>query len=91
MKAQKSDIALKKNQNEFNEDKFQDFLKRLKKNEKSDSPSATIDDNEKCSNSGVKIPNYTVPSFLQNVPNLPPSLLPPPVDSFINHEHVEWG
>lgn len=90
MKEQKSN-TLKKNENEFNEDKFQDFLKRLKKNEKSDSPSATIDDNDKCSSSGVKIPIYTVPSFLQNVQNLPPSLMPPPVDSFLNHEHVEWG
>ena len=34
---------------------------------------------------------YTLPPFLANIPNLPPSLMPPTVEELRTKPHFEWG
>lgn len=41
--------------------------------------------------SGIELPVYTVPAFLQSVPNLPLSLFPPPTDVYQTLTVEEWG
>lgn len=70
----------------FNEEEFKKLVKRLESNIKTE----TVNEKAK-TNSGVVLPEYPTPTLLQSVQNLPPSLLPPPTDSFLDLELAEWG
>lgn len=41
--------------------------------------------------SGVELPLYSLPPCLMNIPDLPPSLLPPPKDAYKYLTLQEWG
>ena len=51
--------------------------KRLKKDKSEEEP--------------VEAVQYQLPPFLMNIPNLPPSLLPPTPEDFRNAPPCEWG
>ncbi|KAL4224254.1 Zinc finger matrin-type protein 5 [Mactra antiquata] len=70
----------KSKQTEMTEPSLEEWLekrrqKRLKIEPNNDSP----------------IMNYELPPFLVNVPNLPPSLLPPTIEELKNKPTCEWG
>lgn len=71
----------------FNEDEFKELVQRLESEQKAEAGK----EKTKCTNSGVVLPKFSVPSLFQSVQNLPPSLLPPPPDSYLDLELVEWG
>ncbi|KAK6192209.1 hypothetical protein SNE40_003721 [Patella caerulea] len=61
---------------------LEDWLSKRDKRIQSESPSIKPD---------LTLPVYTMPSNLMHIPNLPPSVLPPPPDIFNNLKYEEWG
>ncbi|KAL5016327.1 hypothetical protein ScPMuIL_005916 [Solemya velum] len=46
---------------------------------------------KKVRDSGIELPQYTLAPCLMNIPNLPPSLRPPPKDAYKYLTLEEWG
>ncbi|KAL3858054.1 hypothetical protein ACJMK2_012670 [Sinanodonta woodiana] len=88
------------------EEKRQELLKKIQ-NENEVAERKTQEDTEqkqltlhdwlakKCKTvSSVKeeeVPQFSLPETLRNIPNIPPSLLPPKFENFQNTEPVDWG
>ncbi|KAK3588687.1 hypothetical protein CHS0354_028897 [Potamilus streckersoni] len=88
------------------EEKRQELLKQIeeenklaerKTQEDMEQKQLTLDDwlAKKCKTvSSVKVeevPQFSLPQALRNIPNIPPSLLPPKFEDFQNTDPVEWG